>query len=59
MHFNFFIPEDGDGVSCRNVEKLHILTRLSARENLIEVGVKFYMLLSSYLCSWARGGVVG
>ena len=28
-------PENGDGVSTGNVENIHILTRLSARENLI------------------------
>jgi hypothetical protein len=30
-------PEDWEGVSFRNVGKLYILTRLSARENFVEI----------------------
>ena len=29
-------PADGDGVTCRNVGKLHMLTRLSPRSNFIQ-----------------------
>jgi hypothetical protein len=49
----------GKELVAETSEKLHILTRLSARENLIEFGVKFYILLSFYLCSRAHVGAVG
>jgi hypothetical protein len=49
----------GENLVAETSDKLHILTRLSARENLIEFGVNFYVLLSSYLCSRAHVGAVG